>query len=281
MIIGSFLADRGVRQNIPVSFYFEKSVHGLAGMFGAVYAGGFYSLLDVRQPQSRLCAILDVLKPKCILCDQEHFDKAEELFDGYDIYLIEEILSSATINQEILKQRRNASLDIDPLYVNFTSGSTGTPKGVAVCHRSVIDFIPTFANTFGIQETDILGNQAPFDFDVSVKDIYSGIYTGACVQMIPRSYFSNPTRLMDLLCDRHVTVIIWAVSAMCFVSIMNGFGYRCPDEIRMIMFSGETMPVKQLKVWQKYLPDAVYVNLYGPTEITCNCTYHILDRSDR
>jgi acyl-CoA synthetase (AMP-forming)/AMP-acid ligase II len=38
------------------------------------------------------------------------------------------------------------------------------------------------------------------------------------------------------------------------------------------------MPVKQLNKWKKYLPDAVYVNLYGPTEITCNCTYHILDR---
>ena len=25
------------------------------------------------------------------------------------------------------------------------------------------------------------------------------------------------------------------------------------------------------------MPDVQYVNLYGPTEITCNCTYHILD----
>ena len=38
------------------------------------------------------------------------------------------------------------------------------------------------------------------------------------------------------------------------------------------------MPVKQLNKWKKYLPDAMYVNLYGPTEITCNCTYHILER---
>ena len=24
--------------------------------------------------------------------------------------------------------------------------------------------------------------------------------------------------------------------------------------------------------------EAMYVNVYGPTEITCNCTYHIIDR---
>ena len=111
-------------------------------------------------------------------------------------------------------------MDTDPLYVNFTSGSTGTPKGVTVCHRSVIDFIETLDQTFGIKKEDVIGNQAPFDFDVSVKDIFSGLYTGAEVVIIPREYFSNPTLLMDYLCDHHITVLIWAVSAMCFVSIM-------------------------------------------------------------
>ena len=38
------------------------------------------------------------------------------------------------------------------------------------------------------------------------------------------------------------------------------------------------MPVKHLNIWKKYLPEAMYVNVYGPTEITCNCTYHIIDR---
>ena len=42
------------------------------------------------------------------------------------------------------------------------------------------------------------------------------------------------------------------------------------------MFSGEVMPVKHLHIWQKFIPNAQYINLYGPTEITCNCTYHII-----
>ena len=39
------------------------------------------------------------------------------------------------------------------------------------------------------------------------------------------------------------------------------------------------MPIKQLNVWKKYLPNATYINVYGPTEITCNCTYYIIDRN--
>ena len=38
------------------------------------------------------------------------------------------------------------------------------------------------------------------------------------------------------------------------------------------------MPIKHLNIWRKYLPDAMFVNLYGPTEITCNCTYYRIDR---
>jgi non-ribosomal peptide synthetase component F len=59
---------------------------------------------------------------------------------------------------------------------------------------------------------------------------------------------------------------------------MNGLEYRTPKTINKVMFSGEVMPVKHLNKWKKHLPDVTYINLYGPTEITCNCTYYILDR---
>jgi amino acid adenylation domain-containing protein len=276
--IGSFLCHK-ISMNEPVSFYLEKSTIAISGMLGAVYAGGFYSLLDTRQPEARLNKILDVLAPKILLTDQENYAKAVEMFQGRNIEIesIEEVLADNVIDPAALDHVRCDAMDTDPLYVNFTSGSTGTPKGVTVCHRSVIDFIEILDQTFGLRRDDVIGNQAPFDFDVSVKDIFSGIYLGATVQIIPREYFSNPMTLMDYLCDRQITVLIWAVSAMCFVSIMNGFGYKIPSDVRLVMFSGEVMPIKQLNKWRTALPKAKYVNLYGPTEITCNCTYHVLE----
>ena len=36
------------------------------------------------------------------------------------------------------------------------------------------------------------------------------------------------------------------------------------------------MPVKHLNTWRSCLPKALFVNLYGPTEITCNCTYYVV-----
>lgn len=37
------------------------------------------------------------------------------------------------------------------------------------------------------------------------------------------------------------------------------------------------MPIKHLNNWLEAYPQAQFVNLYGPTEITCNCTYYIID----
>lgn len=39
------------------------------------------------------------------------------------------------------------------------------------------------------------------------------------------------------------------------------------------------MPFKHLKEWMTHYLDAEFVNLYGPTEITCNCTYHVVDKN--
>lgn len=274
--VGSFLLNK-IAPCTPVAFYLEKSTLAIRGMFGAVYAGGFYSIIDVRQPPARAESVLNILKPAVILTDKLHFDKAQALRYSAEVICIEDILDTP-IKRAELAAVQNGLQDTQPLYVNFTSGSTGIPKGVTVCHRSVLEFILKFTKIFDITADDVLGNQAPFDFDVSVKDIFSALATGAKVQIIPRDYFSQPAKLMDYLADSGVSILIWASSAMCFVSIMNGFGHRVPETVRKVMFSGEVLPVKHLNVWRKYLPNAEYVNLYGPTEITCNCTYYILDK---
>lgn len=291
---GAFLSEHTPTRK-PVALYVEKSVPVLVGFFSIVYAGCFYSVLDPSQPPSRTAMILEKLAPKVVISTQENKEKIEEIISNLcddnkpELLILEDIpgikdrhctdnCQLSNEEEQKLQEIRTASIDVDPLYVNFTSGSTGVPKGVLVSHRSVLSFINDFVNIFGINKDDILGNQAPFDFDVSVKDIYSAIFTGCKVQLIPRGYFSNPTKLMDYLVEKEITNLTWAVSALCFVSIMNGLEYKVPTTIKRIMFSGEVMPIKHLNHIKKFLPDAMYVNLYGPTEITCNCTYYIIDK---
>lgn len=243
---------------------------------GIVYAGDFYVLVDPNFPLERIRQIFSVLQPEVVLTQEQYQEKLAQT--GYTGKVFLEAEAKKPVNTEKLAQIRSQTLDTDPLYSIFTSGSTGIPKGVLICHRSVIDFIDHFTATFHIDETDVIGNQAPFDFDVSVKDIYSCLKTGATLIIIPKSCFMFPNAVIDMLEENHVTVLIWAVSALVLLNRLHGLKYKVPADIRTIMFSGELMPVKQLNQWRSYYPDAAFVNLYGPTEITCNCTYYILDR---
>ena len=273
--VGTALIRRGEGANRPIPVLMEKGIGALQAFLGIVYSGNFYVLLNPELPLPRLGQIVTTLSPEFILTDEAHLPLANEL-DSRTV-LLSELLQTEG-EEGALARVRGRMTDTDPLYANFTSGSTGTPKGVLVGHRSVIDFIDQFTALFGIDSSDVIGNQAPFDFDVSVKDIYSALKTGATLVMIPKSLFLKPAELLDFICEHQVTTMIWAVSALCLICAFHGLDYRVPASVKRILFSGEVMPLKHLNTWMEKLPEAEFVNLYGPTEITCNCTYYRIPR---
>ena len=275
MRIGTALCTK-IRPRGPVGVYMEKSGVAICSFLGIVYAGGFYCTLNNELPKQRLRQIVDVLHPEVIITSKELSDEAKQVFDDYEILIFEELVSCDSVSEK-LALRRSKAIDTDPLYINFTSGSTGVPKGIVVGHRSVLDFIDCFTELFSITESDVIANQAPFDFDVSVKDIYSSLRVGATLVVIPRRMFSAPAELVDFICNNRITTMIWAVSALCLLTTFHALEYRVPETVNKIIYSGEVMPYKALCNFQKHLPNATIINVYGPTEITCNCTYHILE----
>ncbi len=256
---------------IPIMI--DKSVRTVEYFFASLYSGCFYSYFDATFPDSRLNSMAGTLQVENVIAERR-FEKKFENLKVSPIFTDEIEKQLEEGKYEFSDLRRKSIIDTDAVYANFTSGSTGVPKAVVVSHRSVIDFILCFTEIFEITADDNIANQAPFDFDVSVKDIFSAVFTGATVHLVPKMFFSFPAKLLDYLVEREITTLIWAVSALCIISTLKGFDYKVPEKINKIMFSGEVMPFKQLEIWMKNIPEAQYVNLYGPTEITCNCSYY-------
>ncbi len=263
----------------PIAIFMEKSVDVIVSFFAVAYSGNFYSPIDVDMPKSRIQRIMEILQPKIIITKRELSDVVNSFSPDTLKIHEDEITADVEKDYKEVFAQRHKTCDTDLLYVLFTSGSTGIPKGVTICHRAVMDYIDCIEDIFHIKSDDIFGNQAPFYFDNSILDIYITMKTGAAMYIIPQKLFAWPIRLLEYLGNNRINTIFWVPSALYVISKLKALkAHDMRGKLTRVLFCGEVMHNKQLNEWRKYLPDAVYANLYGPTEITDACTYYIVNR---
>jgi amino acid adenylation domain-containing protein len=263
--------------NSPIGVYIPKGCNMVTAFAGINMSGNFYVPLDTKSPNSRISSILNTLEANVVVTDNVHMPQLAQFFNG-KIILIENAIST-DIESIDLGKNIDRQIDTDPIYSIFTSGSTGTPKGVVISHRGVIDYIDWAIDTFHIDNSAIIGNQAPFYFDNSTLDIYLMYATGATLDIIPESCFAFPAKLVDYMNEHHINFVFWVPFVLVNVANMDIFSSKKPEYLKNVFFAGEVMPNKHLNYWRKHLPDCRYVNLYGPTEITVDCTYYEIDRN--
>ena len=276
------IANELIRRSIfkkPIAVFLDKEVEAVEAFMGAAYSGNFYTVIDTKMPLSRIEKIISALVPEVIITDRKYHDKAVSFAGDAVVLCLEDIFSSEDADRDTVLAVTNRVIDTDILYVLFTSGSTGIPKGVIIGHRSVIDYIDWAAETFSFTSDQVFGNQAPFYFDNSVLDIYSTLKNSGTMYIIPQSCFAFPVTLLQYISTNKINTVFFVPTVLCRVADMNLLG-RAGDIscLKNIIFAGEVMPARQLNIWRRALPDSVFANLYGPTEITVDCTYYILDR---
>ena len=274
--IGMFLSNSGIYRE-PVVIFMNKHPKTVAAFYGVIFAGDYYVPIDVEMPESRINLILENVKAKVMICDAEMAEFAKKInFDG-KIVLYDEICHTQT-EDAVLQRIYENSLDTDPIYIVFTSGSTGIPKGVTACHRSVIDYIEHLSEALGFDENTVFGNQAPLYMDACLRELLSTIKFGASAYLIPKELFMLPVKLVEFLNEYRINTVCWVVSALTMISALGTFETVVPEHLRLIAFVSEAFPVKQFRKWKEVLPNAKYINLYGPTEGTGVCCYYIVDR---
>lgn len=277
--IGSVLVQSSCGEmRRPVLVFVDRCVETLVGFMGVVESGNFYVPIDSKMPAERMRHIVGVLNPIAALTLADNDDKLLDEAGCICPKLRIRELWTHEINDAALSRIRGELIDLDPVYCIFTSGSTGVPKGVLVPHRGMLDLSRWILGRFNLNENDVVGNQAPFYFDGSVKDICICIVAGATMHIIPKKCFAFPKLLGQFLNEKKITSVWWATSAVILTADSGILELNPPQYIRFVTFGGEAIPVKQLNRWRRAVPNAVYVNLYGPTEVSVDSTYYVVDR---
>ena len=270
--IGSRISQ-SVAPGKPIVIYMERRARDIAAFIGTAYAGCFYVPIDSHMPGERIKLIFDCLEPSLIICDDKTEASALEFSGGVPVVNYNDAVA-CDIDEARLSEIHSNVKTTDLLYVLFTSGSTGVPKGVTISHAATMDFIDWLCDRFSLDENTSLCNQAPFYFDVSLPDIYVPLKLGASSYIPPSGYYTFPKKILCFVKEHNVNTLFWVASALCNVVNCRAFDVCIPDCVKLVVFSAEVMPCKHLNVWRKHLPSTLYVNMYGPTEITCICIYY-------
>lgn len=274
--IGSALYHEGFYKK-PVVVFMKKHPKVLTAFLGAIYAGCYYVPLDDEMPRYRIELILQTLDAGAMICDEATSSIAAEL-DYQGRVFQYDALAAQDEDTAALDAIRSKQLDIDPIYIVFTSGSTGVPKGVMACHRSVIDYVENLCDVLKFDENTIFGNQTPLYFDAYLKEVIPTLKYGATTVMIPSQLFMFPIKLVEFLNEHQINTLCWVVSALTMISSFRTFEKVKPQHLRTIAFASEVFPIKQFNLWKAALPDARFINLYGPTETTGICCYYEVNR---
>jgi len=276
---GSYIAKiLNCQTRKPVIVVANRTIDTVAAFLGVVFSSNFYVPVDPKIPVERKKLIFERINPAAILLTKNNCYFLEGINDDQKQIFLEDSVNEEIDDQKLLRIRQSM-IDTDPLFAIFTSGSTGVPKSVLINHHSVIEFVETFSELFHFSNNVILGNQAPLDYDGSVKEICLTLRNSSTMHIIPKMFFSFPKNLFEYLDEKRVNTINWATSALRIIAIHQALDHKKPSYINKIFFSGEVMPNKVLNYFRKHLPDAKFVNLYGPTETTFNCSYFIVDRA--
>lgn len=266
-------------QNRPVAVFLNKCIESISTDLGILVSGNFYMNLDVKTPAERIKNILVLVEPAAIITSSKYLKLIVEIVPAnIPVLNIDELDSDIHVDTSFLDHSRTTLIDTDPSCIINTSGSTGTPKGVVLNHKSFFDFVEWSIDTFHFDDDMVMGSLSPMVFDIYSYELCMLMAKSATLVVITESLSAFPARILDILVINQVNFLFWVPTIMVNIANMDLLNSIPLPNLHTVWFAGEVFPTKQFNYWRHRLPHVTFANLYGPIEITLDCTYFIVNR---
>jgi len=270
--LAHFLIGRGLATGAFAAVCLSRSEEMIVAVMAVLKAGGAYVPFDATYPKDRLAFMLRDTRTALVITQSSLLDRLPEPVstgdDAPPVYLCLDRLERELARQNAGAPKRLTTPD-DRAYVIFTSGSTGRPKGVLLRHRPVVNVLDWVNQTFGVGPSDRLLFVTSLSFDLSVYDIFGALGAGASIRIASEKELRDPTALLRILKTEPIT--IWdsapaALSQLAPFFTPDATEKRIPAALRLVMLSGDWIPVPLPDQVRGEFPEARVVSLGGATE---------------
>jgi amino acid adenylation domain-containing protein len=252
--------DHGIQPRDRIALALPKSTDAIVAVFASLLAGAIYVPIHPRWPKERIDAVLSECGARLLIEGDGAPPRITDLLTGAGIARTAQTTHPA--DPALLPQMTAE----DTAFILFTSGSTGRPKGVELSHRAVSAFVRWTAQEFQIASGDRIACPSPLGFDLSTFDIFNMALCGATTVLVPDHIVWMPRFLVQFV--REFRISCWySVPSILAGMLQEGrmAAHSYPD-LRLILFAGEVFPAPALAKLRAAVPQALYANLYGPTE---------------
>ncbi|MTJ23751.1 amino acid adenylation domain-containing protein [Dolichospermum sp. UHCC 0352] len=275
--LAHYLQSLGVKPETLVGICIERSLDMIIGLLGVIKAGGAYVPIDPSYPQERIAEILADTQLG-ILLTQDKFPNQRLDYTGKTICL--------DTDWSIISQHSTANPHSDVKlhhlsYIIYTSGSTGKPKGVMIEHRSLMNFVITAIDKYGINTSDRILQFASVCFDTSIEEIFPCLSVGATLVLRTEEMLHSSDEFWRYCQKWQLTVLDLPTAYWHqLVAELNPEDAPIPEGLRTVIIGGEEVQLEKVQHWHNCVADLSpapqLFNSYGPTEATVVTTLELL-----
>ena len=255
------LLRRGVEPNQLVGVLMEKGWEQVAAVLGIHFAGGAYLPIDPELPPKRQRHLIEHGQVRIVLT-QSALEPFVRLPKGVEVLAVDDLQPAAATAP--VERRRQKPEDL--AYVIYTSGSTGLPKGVMIDHRGAVNTVLDINQRFGVGPGDRVLAVSRLNFDLSVYDIFGLLAAGGTIVMPAADRALDATHWAELVAAEKITLWNTVPTLMQLLVEQEDPSRSIGQSLRLILMSGDWIPIHLPALIRQVLPKAKIVSLGGATE---------------
>jgi amino acid adenylation domain-containing protein/thioester reductase-like protein len=260
--LAHYLQKLGVKAEVLVGIYMERSLDSIIALLAILKAGGAYLPLDSDLPSENLSLRLqDAQAP--ILLTHQHLVK-ELALEAIQVVCLDQV-ENAIASESSENPHTDTSIE-NLAYVIYTSGSTGKPKGVAIEHQQLLNYLYGISERLNLPVGSSFATVSTLAADLGNTAIFPALSTGGCLHIISKECATDPEGLADYF-NRH-TIDVLKIVPSHLEAILTSVNSKSILPRQKLILGGETTTWNLIQKIQQLAPKCTIINHYGPTETT-------------